>query len=282
MTHNILEQLISSTSFSSTACNIRSTEMKRPAWLTKHLNEKMVSCAFETLFTMNVPHVLERIFFSLDYKSFKKCKKVCAQWSALLNSESFRTGAKSHFAAEIASEQRDLRDAAYGGRVDEIKKLVSSGMVDLNFCGGGIWGSTPLCAASKNDNKSAVKALLQLGADVDAPDRAGHTPLMWAATFGNHKMGRILHDAGARPDKANEEGRTPLHLAASVGHGKMAKFLLDYGAGAQFNRLAKILMKHPSKAYNKELKKMSWFFYYNLMKAFLKDFREPIELAPRL
>ena len=109
--------------------------MKQPTWLTKHLNEKVVSCTFETLFTMNVPHVLERIFFSLDYGSFKKCKKVCAQWSALLNSESFKTRAKSHFAAEIGSEQRQLRDAAYGGRADEIKKLVSSGMVDLKYGG---------------------------------------------------------------------------------------------------------------------------------------------------
>ena len=159
--------------------------MKRPTWLTKHLNEKVVSCTFETLFTMNVPHVLERIFFSLDYGSFKKCKKVCAQWSALLNSESFKTRAKSHFAHQISSDQGQLRDLAYGGCADEIKKLVSSGMVDLNYCGGGVWGSTPLCAASKNDNKRAVKALLELGADVDAPDRAGHTPLMWAATFGN-------------------------------------------------------------------------------------------------
>ena len=79
---------------------------------------------------------------------------------SLLNSESFKTGAKSHFAADIGSEQRQLRDAAYGGRADEIKKLVSSGMVDLNYCGGGVWGSTPLCTATKNDRKSTVKALL--------------------------------------------------------------------------------------------------------------------------
>ena len=66
---------------------------------------------------------------------------------------------------------------------------------------------------------------------------------MWAATFGNHKMGRILHHAGVRLDKANKVGRTPLHMAASLGHGKMAKVLLECGAGAQFNRLAKILAK---------------------------------------
>ena len=35
-------------------------------------NDTMGVCAFDTLLTRNVPHILEKIFFSLDYKSFQK------------------------------------------------------------------------------------------------------------------------------------------------------------------------------------------------------------------
>ena len=33
----------------------------------------MDSCAFNKLFNKSVPHILEKIFLSLDYASFKTC-----------------------------------------------------------------------------------------------------------------------------------------------------------------------------------------------------------------
>ena len=41
-------------------------------------------CAFDTLFGRSVPHILEGIFFSLDYKSFKNCMDVNKRWNELL------------------------------------------------------------------------------------------------------------------------------------------------------------------------------------------------------
>ena len=37
----------------------------------------MDSYAFEILFNRQVPHIVEKIFFSLDYESLKKCLEVC-------------------------------------------------------------------------------------------------------------------------------------------------------------------------------------------------------------
>ena len=44
---------------------------------------------FDTLFKKNVPHILEKIFASLDYDSFKKCQEVCLTWHQLFLSEAY-------------------------------------------------------------------------------------------------------------------------------------------------------------------------------------------------
>ena len=49
----------------------------------------MDKCAFDTLFAKNVPHILEKIFLSLDHKSFRQCRKVCQTWKKLLSTESY-------------------------------------------------------------------------------------------------------------------------------------------------------------------------------------------------
>ena len=190
----------------------------------------MAVCTIETLFAINVPHILERIFFSLDYESFKKCTEVCVAWSALLKSESFMTRATSRFPTEISTDENKLWNAANGGDIYWVRKLVLSGMVDVN-CDGGHWeGVTTLCAASRNGNKSVVKMLLEGGAEVDKTDGAGRTPLFWAASYGNTDVGQLLLDSGAQPNKADEEGKTALHVAASRGHQGVVKLLLEWGA----------------------------------------------------
>ena len=43
-----------------------------------------VSSNFDKFFLRNVPHILEKIFFSLDYMSFKTCMRVNKTWRDLL------------------------------------------------------------------------------------------------------------------------------------------------------------------------------------------------------
>ena len=51
-------------------------------------------CGFNTLFEKSMPHILENIFFSLDYKSFKACSEVSIAWNQLFSSETYRRKAK--------------------------------------------------------------------------------------------------------------------------------------------------------------------------------------------
>ena len=46
-------------------------------------------CEFEKLVTRNVPHILEMIFFELDYDSFMACGQVCKAWKGIFSSQSF-------------------------------------------------------------------------------------------------------------------------------------------------------------------------------------------------
>ena len=81
------------------------------------------ACEFDKLFTKAVPHILEKIFFSLDYESFKKCLEVSGSWNDLLTSESFLRRGKSVFCEDI---QKEILLAAKGGNNFVIKRVLSS------------------------------------------------------------------------------------------------------------------------------------------------------------
>ena len=66
------------------------------------------------MFTKSVPHILEKIFFSLDYESFMACGKVCLAWKELHSSESYQQKAdellasKNMYIAETAPKATAL------------------------------------------------------------------------------------------------------------------------------------------------------------------------------
>ena len=66
--------------------------------------------AIEALFSKNLPHLLEKIFFSLDYESYKRCLEVSVVWRNLLTSDSFKKRGKSVFCTEIDIQRCYLTD----------------------------------------------------------------------------------------------------------------------------------------------------------------------------
>ena len=52
--------------------------------------DKTLNIGELTLFNKSVPHVFEKIFFSLDYDSFLACGNVSKSWNELLSTESYR------------------------------------------------------------------------------------------------------------------------------------------------------------------------------------------------
>jgi ankyrin repeat protein len=84
--------------------------------------------------------------------------------------------------------------------------------------------------AAMNGDRSAVRALLQRKADVNAPQVDGTTALEWAARNDDIETADILIRAGAKITAANLDGATPLLMASINGSASMLAKLLDAGA----------------------------------------------------
>ena len=81
-------------------------------------------CAIDKLFAKSVPHILEKIFFSLDYESYKHCLEVNTKWNALLISESYLKIGRSMFQDDIANDEKTLLLwIARDGNEKEVRRL---------------------------------------------------------------------------------------------------------------------------------------------------------------
>ena len=192
----------------------------------------MGSCAFDKLFHKSVPHILETVFFSLDYESYKKCLEVGRTWNELLTSERYLKMGKSVFQDELSEDETKLQIAARAGDAPKVRTLLRSRMLDVNSRNGyiNIIHNTPLHEAAKKGHRGVVKLLINRGSDLNAEDKDGDTPLHDAARYGNRRALKILLERGADINKQTCRGSTPLHLAASLGHKKVVELLLKRGA----------------------------------------------------
>ena len=127
--------------------------------------ESSCLCAFDVLFEKSVPHIFEKIFFSLDYDSFMECKEVSKAWGELLSTEPYRQMSEELLMRKKENEKK-LCEAAENGNAEEVIQLLSRG-VDKN-CRVPEWPwtvITPLSIAIRCRHKEVVRILLQYGAD---------------------------------------------------------------------------------------------------------------------
>ena len=184
---------------------------------------------FDRLFTIRVPHIHEKIFFSLDYKSFKNSLEVSKSWNDLLTSESFLRMGKSVFCEDI---QKEILRACVKGDVDIIQRVLSSFMVDLNFTNH--HHSGPLILAVGYGHKDVVHLLLDKGAQPNMGTDCGLTPLHVAVSRDRKDIVQLLLDRGAEPNMKDFNRRTPLFIALHQGgQTDIANLLTEYG-GALF------------------------------------------------
>ena len=183
---------------------------------------------FDALFTKARPQILEKICLSLNYESFKICQEVNRAWKGILTSQTFKKKAKSAFEKEISTDEVNLLAASGQGNVEEARKLISVGMVDVDCADKD--GYTPLHRASLNGYKNMVQFLLRRGADPAKPGKYDDTPLHEAAKKGYNEVVQLFLDNGVDPNKEGQLKRTPLHFAASRGHKDVVQLLLDRGS----------------------------------------------------
>ena len=214
----------------------------------------MESSAFDKLFSKNMPHILEAIFFSLDYESYKVCLDVSKDWKTMLISKVFQKKGKSVFHKDLLHEQLKLQQAAQNGNKDVVINLLSTGMLNIDCGIWNRWSQSPLFFAVYNGHKDMVQLLLDKGADINTVNIFGRTPLHHAAEYGKIDAAGLLISLGAKPqltkaaanrqekiingllqagvdpDITDLHGQTALMHASILGHMNVVKILLQWGA----------------------------------------------------
>jgi hypothetical protein len=89
---------------------------------------------------------------------------------------------------------------------------------------------TELMRAAKDGNTTAVKQILDRGADVNERNNKGKRALMLAASEGRTEVAKLLIARGAEVDAADVYGTTALIVASTAGHTEVAALLLEHGA----------------------------------------------------
>ena len=216
-------------------------------------------CAFEKLFTKNVPHILEHIFFSLDYTSYKTCLNVNTIWHKLLTSKRYLKRGRFMYKLDLSEEHDELLKASKEGRREEVKRILSNQIVDVNYRKYGFVGYiglrktedgyswlTPLKEAVTACNINVTVVLLCAGADpneIDETDKENYlknmsmrsrahsqTYLYLAAREGHLNVVQFYLNLGEDCNLTSCLGDTYLHAAAKRGQVEMVKLLLDRGA----------------------------------------------------
>lgn len=113
-----------------------------------------------------------------------------------------------------------------------LRELIARG-VDVNAAHGGL---TALLVATRDSYQGRVEAVMTLlanGADPRVADAEGNTPLHHAARSSDPGVAALLLDAGAEIDAPNRAGLTPLGVACSCSNWRLARFLLEHRASAK-------------------------------------------------
>ena len=200
----------------------------------KQPKNKINNCFFDSLLQRNVPHIIEMIFLTLDYDSFKECLDVNATWRNQISSAFLRRNGELLCYKGIFEDERKLLKAADLGLDCHVEIFLDYGMIDVNASDH--IGNTSLHFAMRNGDKKVVKILLDRGArSIERLD--GEQPLHIAASMGQADLVNIFLDSGADINSAYDWGTTALHLAVSRIQRDVVKVLLNRGADP--NRLNK-------------------------------------------
>ncbi|MDP9083177.1 MAG: quinoprotein dehydrogenase-associated putative ABC transporter substrate-binding protein [Pseudomonadota bacterium] len=92
-------------------------------------------------------------------------------------------------------------------------------------------GLTPIGIAAQNVKVKAARALIDSGADVNAPiAKGGYTPLMLVSLSGSNDLVSLLLEHGAKVNAVNPGGVTALMIAAAQNRSTLVDLLLESGA----------------------------------------------------
>jgi ankyrin repeat protein len=151
---------------------------------------------------------------SLWEQSDTDAKSIYSQTSTTTSRFGFHSGQSEHY------NPLDGDAASVVSKSDKPKKMGS--MFFKLFK-----SNTELHRAAKKGDAKKIKALLDLGVDINYEGSSGCTALHLATDCGHEAVVQVLLDNGADPTAKSSEGRTPLHSAARAGHTAVVRLLLE-------------------------------------------------------
>jgi uncharacterized protein len=126
-----------------------------------------------------------------------------------------------------AADESPLMLASLKGLADVVQQLVEKG-ADVNKPG---W--TPLHYAATRGHLDIMALLLENHAYIDASSPNGSTPLMMAALYGTPSAVKLLLEAGADPDLKNIQGLTAIDFAQRDNRHDSAEIIAAFVRGRQ-------------------------------------------------
>lgn len=135
---------------------------------------------------------------------------------ALLNWEKVEVEARNKV------DESPLMLAALGGQLDIVKRLIERD-ADVNKPG---W--TPLHYAATRGHVEVMRLLLDKSAYIDAASPNGTTPLMMAAFYGTPTAVKLLLEAGADPFLKNQQDLTAIDFAQRANRAEAAEIIAAF------------------------------------------------------
>ena len=126
---------------------------------------------------------------------------------------------KTNVEIRTLQDESPLMMAALKGHVAMVKKLIARD-ADVNKTG---W--TALHYAATNGHVEIIRILLEQHAYIDAESPNGTTPLMMAAHYGSPSAVKVLLEAGADPTIKNQLGLTAIDFANRAGRQDSAELI---------------------------------------------------------
>ena len=154
-------------------------------------------------------------------------RSICTQASTHASHLSIRSGHSDHYSSLDGDAVSVLSNSHLAPPLPDKSKKMGSIFFKL------FKSNTELHRAAKKGDAKKIKALLELGVDINYEGSSGCTALHLATDCGHESVVRVLLDNGADPMIQSSEGRTPLHSAARAGQTGVVRMLLEKGVDAQ-------------------------------------------------
>ena len=122
----------------------------------------------------------------------------------------------------------EIHDAALTGDLEEIETLITYNPSVVHDKDEN--NDTPLHIAAREGFLSAVKLLIEKGADIHAGDNEDSTPLDVAAGSGKFEVVEFLVEMGTDLKHSDINGNTALHFAIFGNDAEIARYLIEHGA----------------------------------------------------